>query len=205
MGWTSYHVEPKYKNGKSYIDRKEECDKLFNQPIVTMESKEPIGKYEVIKSCVNASTYYAAVKMTKFAEPENATIFGVVVLTKIDNNSMYNFSYKDMDETMGPCKYDCPVGILNILSPTENKYANEWREKCRETNRWKKSPTSLHKLPVGTRIKFKAPFDMKLYKKGDEITVWKANKATGGTYWIDGRYAYPAKVIGNEYEVLDKN
>lgn len=202
MGWTSYHVDPKYKNGKPYIDRKEECDKLFNQQMVTMESREPIGKYEVIKSAVAGTTYYAAVKMTKFAEPEKATIFAVVVLTQIDNSSHYNFSYKDMEESMGPYKYDCPVGILNILSPTENKYALEWREKCRETRRWKSCPTSLTNLPVGTRIKFKAPFDMKMYKKGDEITVWKANRAIKGTYWIDGHYAYPTKIIGNEYEIV---
>lgn len=203
MGWTSYHVEPKYKKGKPYIDRKEECDKLFNQPMVTMESREPIGKYEVIKSSVVSTTYYAAVKMTRFAEPEKAIIFAAVVLTTIDNDSLYNFSYKDMEESMGPCKYDCPIGILDLLSPTENKYALEWRAKCRENHRWKSSPTSLHKLPVGTRIKFKAPFDMKLYKKGDEITVWKTNKATGGTYWIDGHYAYPARVIGHEYEIVE--
>ena len=28
MGWTSTNVQVKYKNGKAYIDRKEECDKL---------------------------------------------------------------------------------------------------------------------------------------------------------------------------------
>ena len=203
MGWTSYRVEPKYKNGKAYIDRKEECDKLFNQPMVASDSKEHIGKYEVVKSSVVGTTYYAAVKITKFAEPEKAITFAAVVLTSIDNDSHYNFSYKDMEESMGPCKYDCPIGILNILSPTENKHALEWREKCRENHRWKNSPTNLSKLPVGTRIKFKAPFDMKLYKKGDEITVWKEKKAISGTYWIDGRYAYPAKIIGNEYEIVE--
>ena len=46
MGWTNYYVDTKYKNGKKYIDRKEECDKLFNQSMVTMESNNPIGKYE---------------------------------------------------------------------------------------------------------------------------------------------------------------
>lgn len=204
MGWTSYHVEPKYKKGKPYIDRKEECDKLFNQPMVTADSKEQIGKYEVVKSSVIGTTYYAAVKMTKFAEPEKATTFAVVVLTKIDNSDHYNFSYKDMEESMGPCQYNCPVGILNILSPTENKYALKWRAKCREIGMLKRSPNNLSNLPVGSRIKFKAPFDMKMYKKGDEIVVWKENRTIKGTYWIDGRYAYPAKIIGTEYEVIER-
>lgn len=202
MGWTSYYVEPKYKNGKKYIDRKEECDKLFNQTMVNN-----VGYYEVLRSTVKGSTYYAAVKKVKFATETDAEInevFGVVVLTRTNINEPYNFSYKEMDETCGPCYHDCPNVILDLLSPTENEYANEWRNKCREKTKEKSSPTVLSNLPVGSKIKFVASFDMKLYKKGDEITVWKSNKPTGGTYWIDGHYAYPAKVIGNEYEIIEE-
>lgn len=202
MGWTSYHVEQKYKNGKKYIDRKEECDKLFNQTMINN-----VGYYKVLRSTVKGSTYYAAVKKVKFAteaDAETNEVFGVVVLTRTNINEPYNFSYKEMDETCGPCYYDCPNVIIDLLSNTDNEYANEWRDKCRENTSEKSSPYALKNLKVGTRIKFKAPFDMKLYKKGDEITVWKEKKAPSGTYWIDGHYAYPAKVIGNEYEIIEE-
>lgn len=202
MGWTSYSVEVKHKGTKRYINRKEECDKLFNQDMIGK-----VGKYEVLRSTVVGSTYYAAVKKTKFAtetEPETSSVFGAVVLTRTNINEPYNFSYKDMDETCGPCYHDCPNAILDLLSPTDNEYANEWRQKCREKTRFKSLPTNLNKLPVGTKIKFLAPFDMKLYKKGDEIIVWKAKRSVKGTYWIDGHYAYPAKVIGNEYEIIEE-
>lgn len=208
MGWTSMHVETKYKGRKEYIDRKEECDKLFNQSMVTMESNNPIGKYEVLHSSVVGNTYYAAVKKTKFAtetNPEESVVFAAIVLTSTRIKEHYNFSYKDMDETCGPHKYDCPNVILDMLSPTDNEYANEWRKKCREKTAEKNSPTALHNLPIGTKIKFIAPFDMKIHNKGDEIVVWKAKKGyKNTTYWIDGHFAYPAKVIGTEYEIIEE-
>lgn len=208
MGWTSYHVEPKYKKGKAYIDRKEECDKLFNQPMVIGENNQPVGKYEVLHSSVTGSTYYAAVKRTRFATettPEISEVFAAIVLTKTDIKEEFNFYYKDMDETFGPCYYDCSNKILDLLSPTDNKYAKEWREKCRKKNYEKHSPTALSNLPVGTKIKFVAPFDLKIYKKGDEVIVWKANKSyRNSTYWIDGHFAYPARLIGDAYEIIEE-
>lgn len=202
MGWTSYGVDVKYKGNKKYIDRKEECDRLFNQDMIGK-----VGKYEVLRSTVVGAVYYAAVKKTKFAtdvEPEKSEVFGVVVLTRTNINETYNFSYKDMDETCGPCYYDCPNVILDLLSPTENEYANEWRQKCREKTKLKSLPTNLSKLPVGAKIKFLAPFDTQTYKKGEEIILWKEKKMPKGTYWIDGKHAYPAKFIGNEYEIIEE-
>ena len=79
MGWTSYHVAPIYKNGKQFIDRKAECDRLFNCSMVNN-----LGKYEVLKSSMVGSTYYAAVKITTFAtetEPEKVDVFAGIVLT----------------------------------------------------------------------------------------------------------------------------
>ena len=99
MGWTSTNVQVKYKNGKEYIDRKEECDKLFNQPMVAMESNDIIGKYEVLKSSMRGTVYYAAVKKTKFAtetESEQSSIFAAICLTSVEKDSHYNFSYTDM-------------------------------------------------------------------------------------------------------------
>lgn len=201
MGWTSTNVQVKYKNGKAYIDRKEECDRLYNQPMVTMESKEPIGKYEVIKSSVIGGTYYAAVKKTKFAEPDKAVIFAAICLTSTKIDETYNFFYKDMDETCNPYKYDCPVGILNLLSPTNNEYALEWRRQCRKKAAQKRNPNSLSNLPIGSVVKFKAPFDMRHNKKGDDMVVEKM-QVGNVSRWVKGGYYYPSKIIGHEYEVV---
>lgn len=201
MGWTSTNVQVKYKNGKPYIDRKEECDKLYNQPMVTMESNKPIGKYEVLKSSMKGSIYYAAVKKTKFSEPEKATVFAAICMTSVKLKDHFNFSYKDMDETCGPYYYDCPAGILELLSPTNNEYALNWRKKCIEKAEETRNPYSLGNLPVGSIVKFKAPFEMKQFKKGEEVTVQKMHVGKV-TRWVCGSYYYPSKIIGDEYDVV---
>jgi len=38
--------------------------------------------------------------------------------------------YKFIDETHIPYYYDCPTKILDLLTPTDNKNANTWREEC---------------------------------------------------------------------------
>lgn len=149
MGWTSYHASF-YKNGK--IDRKAECDSIMNCDMVGNK-----GRYEVLKSAMVGSTYYAAVKKTIFktgAKPEKESVFGVVMLTSVNNKDYFNFSYKDMDESAGPGYYDCPKGILDVLTPTEYEWAKEWRERCYENIKKKKSPDALSNLPIGSEIKF---------------------------------------------------
>lgn len=98
-------------------------------------------RYEVLKSAMVGSTYYAAVKKTIFktgTKPEKESVFGVVMLTAVDNKDYFNFSYKDMDESAGPGYYDCPKGILDMLTPTEYEWAKEWRERCYENIKKKK-------------------------------------------------------------------
>ena len=185
MGWTSYRATH-YKNGK--VDRKAECDNLFCCDMVSRENREVIGKYEVVKSAMVGSTYYAAVKVTKFAtefKPEQSDVWAAVVLTSVDSKDHFNFSYKDMDETCGPYKYDCPKGILDLLTPTDNEYANNWRAKCREQLEKKKNPNSLGKLPIGTVIQVTMPFNTKFFREGDVIQLHKdENFGSNRTSWF---------------------
>jgi len=41
------------------------------------------------------------------------------------------WGHKPMDETMGPCFYDCPIAFLD-QSPDPGGYATAWREKVRK-------------------------------------------------------------------------
>lgn len=215
MGWTEYHASTKYKNGKYVIDRKAECDKLFNDDAVSWDSeRKPIGKFEVLKSAMVGSTYYAAVKRTKFATettPEHVCVFAAICLTSTNVKEYFNFAYKDMDETCGPCQCDCPKGILDLLTPTENEYALEWRKACYENIANKKNPNSLSKLPVGTVIKVIMPFDSNYYAKGREVLLKKCKKwASNRTEWItrtSPTCRFPArmmKALGDSYEIVEK-
>jgi hypothetical protein len=214
MGWTSYHASHyKVKNGIRTVDRKAECDAYF------MEGLNK-GHFNLLKSTMIGSTYYAAVQGLKRSAgkdendnyiyediPENEReTFAVVFLTYTDMKDHFNFSYKPMDETVGPCQHNCPKGILDLLSPTESQWANEWRQKCRENLQKKKNPNALNKLPVGTKIKVIMPFATRYHNVGDEVILtkclnWKGNRSA----WYKGSIKFTAglmKMLEENYEVV---
>ncbi len=112
MGWSWYHAGY-YKGAK--VDRKTECDSLFDSEL-----------FEVLKSAMVGSTYYAAVR-----RKSDGLVFAAVTPTSTNMKDYFNFGYKGLTEHDGPYKYDCPKSILDLLSPMDSEWANEWREKCR--------------------------------------------------------------------------
>ena len=214
MGWTSYHAEH-YKNGK--IDRKAECDAYFLEGLNR-------GFYEVPKSAMVGSTYYAAVKPLKKSggkdengnyiyvdiPKEEQRIFAVVFLTSTNMKDYFNFSYKDMDETCGPCHNECPKSILDLLSPIDNEYANEWRKACYKYHEEKKKykTISMSRLPVGSVIKVTMPVDTMLYKKGDVVTLTKGYAyGLKRPVWFSPIARFTAslmKLLDGHYEIIKK-
>lgn len=144
MGWTSYHAKY-YKNGK--VDRKRECDENL-----TWSNEKCIST--VLKSRMVGTTYYAAVKQHRLQDDGTwkDTVFAAITLTSGQDRSdpYFNFACKDMSESMGPYECKCPKSILDLLTPTESKYALEWRRKCREN--LTKPKSWLLTCPVGTQI-----------------------------------------------------
>jgi len=137
MGWTSYWAK-EYKNGK--VDIIAEVENNLN-------GENEKGKWTVLKSAKYGSTVYSAVEYLN-KETNERKVFATIFLTNTRNGE---FSYKDMDESCGPYAYDCPESILKLLTPTESKWANEWRNKCREV---RKKDKELKALPIGTKIIF---------------------------------------------------
>lgn len=141
MGWTSYHATHYTIRGE--IDRRAECDEQMSG---TNSGGE---KWEILKSAMRGSVYYAAIRYTK--TDGSSYVFGCVCLTSVDNSDYFNFSYKSMSEDMGPHESKCPLSILSLLSPTESEFALAWRRRCRENA---ENKNSLGRLPVGTMIEF---------------------------------------------------
>lgn len=139
MGWTWYHAEF-YKNGKP--DRKAEMDEKFSW-------EDETKTISVLKSTMRGSVYYAAIQRQDKTNGEK-TVTAAVCLTGVDTREWFNFGYKDMDETMGPYESKCPKGILDLLTPIDSEWANQWRARCRENLNKKKRPVP----PVGTVIEF---------------------------------------------------
>ena len=202
MGWTSYHASYYKCNGS--VDRKAECDAYFLEGLNR-------GHYEVLKSAIVGSVYYAAVRHLKryvgrdengqdiYKDVVNEPVFAVVFLTQTDSKDYFNFSYKDMSEDMGPCECNCPVSILKLLSPTDSEWALEWREKCKKRAEQKKSPNALANLPIGAEIQFKWGDDVKILVKHPPAYQFKRPfwyNAAEGTYISSRR-------IPSDYTVLD--
>jgi len=73
----------------------------------------------IISFSLKQNEMYLAVQNSQFQVQAYAVKF---------RNTKNEFSYKIMHESMHPFCYDCPNKILNVLSPTEEKYALAWRQ-----------------------------------------------------------------------------
>ena len=91
-----------------------------------LNSENSEVKFRILEMKKIGKVVYIATEYTKKQNMETR-IFGTVVLTE---NSDGEFGYKIMDEEMGPCYYDCPAKILNLLTPPLNNNAKCWRELC---------------------------------------------------------------------------
>lgn len=197
MGWTEY-IPTHFK--KEQVDRKAEIEHELTSNWINIKRGTLIG-----------SVYYCAVEYTKRYKMDNngdripngkddyiiedipeteRTVFGIVCLTSVRQEGFYKwFGYKLMDETEGPYYYDCPDSILKLLSPTENKIANEWRKACKKYTIKRKE---FKNLPIGTVIKFNDKLATKMKPAYQFRTEWWA---TSGGY-------YPKKYIPMDYEIV---
>ena len=80
---------------------------------------------------VGMRIYYAAVEVVESAKPTYVTCVVCLVRYNPNDKEGYIFGYKDMDENMGPYDSNCPAKILDLLTPTENPHALQWRQRCR--------------------------------------------------------------------------
>jgi hypothetical protein len=124
MGWTSFH-RPEGQSVKDTL----------------------LKDFDVLDIAVKLNVAYLACKNRL------GDVYAVVVLIEHRRNDYYNFAYKDMDESMEPYYYDCPARILRLLTPTSDKNANRWREKC-----W--AQINKPKPKLGNRIVFAEPLKL---------------------------------------------
>lgn len=173
MGWTYQNAIHYYKNGR--VNRKKECDDLLRDRLV--------------KSCMVGSTYYAAVK-------NGEEISCMILLTnEVTKERMWNFGYKDMHESEHPYETNCPKSILDLLTPTENELALEWRTECRK----KAERPNLSSLPIGSQIKcFYGDKEIILEKKSPRYQFKRP-------WWLDiesGYYVPIPRIKKYDYEVI---
>lgn len=143
MGWTFYDAH--FYDSRGRVDRKAECNRLLTW-------EDETSKHTVLKAVMKGRVHYSAVEVIIKATGERH-VDGSVILTSSDiRGNGFNFGYKGISENMGPCEQDCPLSILNLLTPTESKWANDWRDACRKRAEMRKASPKLASLPVGTVI-----------------------------------------------------
>lgn len=190
MGWT--YTTATHFNGND-VDRKESCDCLINDE----------KHLSVVKSSMVGKVYYGAVRDDRTDE-----VFAMVILTDVCRASYsWEFGYKDMDESMIPCYYDCPVSILNLLSPTKNENSNFWRKACRDTYESKHGKKAFSNLKEGQWVRWTVPHNgFKNLDKGDKVLMVKT-KVNGmkRCVWLIPSMGYiPSKnVDSRDYELVD--
>lgn len=185
MGWTET-VPRFYKNGK--IDRKKEMDTRWTQ---TEHNGYP--ELKVLKSSMIGNVYYAAIQVTRTQNKKEQYVFANIALTSERDGW---FGYKDMSETMNPYNYDCPKGILDLLTPTDNELALEWRAKC---NEYRKAKNTLRSLPIGAEIKF--------IRNGEELYAYKHAPAYQfkKAFWMTNKgFIRPTAILNYGYEVVSQ-
>lgn len=145
MGWT-------YMHKRSDVRAKDVIANLFNSDSFEPNSNGKInGVFRTLDiAIINLRTAYMAVEHikinqeTNMLDPKTRRVYAVVVLLYYRNNDHYNFGYKEIDETMGLCYHDCPRKILDLLTPTGNEYALEWRKKCLDILERKANIKKIH-------------------------------------------------------------
>lgn len=130
MGWTFTH-RPKGMTTEAF----------FVKEFPTMLQE----RGQILASAMKDGVFYAAVH-----NKDTDEVWALVCLTQ-RSKQYHNFGYKDMSDSMGPCYYDAPAKVLDLLTPTDSEYANQWRAECRLTLA---RAAMLPKVTRGTTLRF---------------------------------------------------
>lgn len=129
MGWSSFHVE----KGRKTLD----------------VLAEEFGSGFIVDGRVKGGTAYLACQ-------QDGKTFGAVVLIR-RSRDYYNFTYKFIDEGMGPSESECPKAILDLLDPEPlNDYSANWRARCRANL---EKSAEARKVKGGDRVRFAEPME----------------------------------------------
>jgi hypothetical protein len=183
-------------------------DKRRGQTMQSFFQEELGDGIEIIKSAYKGFVFYAACRHR--SKPDE--VWALVVLTN-RGDRYHNFGFKTLDETMGPNEVKCPADILDLLSPTNNAYALNWRKRCRETL---EQQERAKRVKPGTVIEFDRLLTFGQWGKHKRFRfVGRLNDGIGGfkrDIWvIDDDSDYQGCYVklgawrtGNDWEIVEE-
>lgn len=101
-------------------------------------------KGSTFKRYCNGNTLFTVAEVVNKHTGEITRYIGVYLMQREQN---YGWGYKDMDESMGPYQYGCPLSFFDLV-PDPGGYATDWRKRNRESH-----ARRFQKLDVGQRVK----------------------------------------------------
>jgi len=137
MGWTSLHRDAGISNREFFAG-------VLNSELQIVAD----GARRAPRHSGYTSVYYAAVR-----RPDGET-FAIVALMSWTPRSRWNFTYKLMDETVGPVESSAPRAVLAALTPTSSDYASQWRAACQARL---DAAAARPKVKPGDQVAFAAP------------------------------------------------
>lgn len=93
---------------------------------LTHERVNDRGVFRTLRKCFRGNTMYA---LHESGPPGNLKKWICVYL--LQRNGKFGWGYKDIEETMGPYYYDCPVSYLDEADPPTTETATKWRDEVR--------------------------------------------------------------------------
>lgn len=179
MGWTSYH-KPVNVSTREALQKELTWNHLpedERRSIVHAANRGNVHCFAVRYPPAAVAKY----NMTRDFQPEKdgSIVSCLVFLTRTDSKDYYNFSYKDMDECMGP-NDPGPVSVLKYLSPIigdsqSAQWARNWRERCLAADRQAKRKRALKD---GDIIHLAEPIWFQNGKQDSEFVTVIINKKT---------------------------
>ncbi len=168
-----------HKSAKSYLD----AQFTYERPD---EDGGSHGLKVLASACPGNRVYYAATQV--MTNRVGGEVFAIVCLVRWQprDKEGYIFGYKDLEESMGLYEAECPERILDLLTPTENENALDWRARCRAN-----IALRGRKLADGDRIRLSESVTFTDGHEAQEFIVRKRGRRlilrdpeTGGLYRI---------------------
>ena len=127
---------------------------------------------KTLKRCFRGNNMWAV------QETREGTVFACLYLLRGNprvTDDPCNWGYKDVDETMGPCRTDFPVSWLDLLSPCDSEYSVSWRANVRkraeQTARFKIGTTWAYAGREYTIIERRSPTSFRV--KNEYGDTWR--------------------------------
>lgn len=109
--------------------------------VAYLRSPERIGDAKMIRSRVVGNHHWYVV------EDKAGRWIGLDLMQGGGRNS--GWGYKAMDESVGPCYYDCPLSYLDLAPQSDVGYSAGWRDKVRAHHASKIVPSAGLKVQYG--------------------------------------------------------